>query len=320
MARYRKVDSRIWNDEKFRSLSDDGQLVFLFLLTHPHQTALGAMRATISGLAEEKGWLPERLPESLRGRFEQAFTEALSKGMVRYDAKASCVWLPNFLKYNRPESPNVVRAWGSAADLIPECRLKSECIQAAKAFLKGFKEAFRKAFTEVFGEALPKDYALSGSGAGAGTGAGAGSLSGAQETPATGNERKAGSTPLDPDHDPQNHDAWLEVRAAYPPHIHPEADWLIAEREASMRVEEGEAPWSELKAGCERLHRQQVAKGNVSGTTANEYVPSPKGMFTRREKRWRDPYPLPATKSEQRLTGNAAAAAEAKRRLAGGGS
>jgi hypothetical protein len=316
MARYRKVDSRIWNDEKFRSLSDDGQLVFLFLLTHPHQTALGAMRATVSGLAEEKGWLNESLPESLRGRFEKAFTEALSRGMVRYDAKASCVWLPNFLKYNRPESPNVVRAWGSAADLIPECRLKSECIQAAKAFLKGFKEAFRKAFTEVFGEALPKDYALSGSGAGAGTGTGSGSLPSAdcvRTDPNTGGLRD--DTPLDPDRDPQNQDGWLACRASYPPHIHPEADWLIAERDACMRVEEGEAPWSELKAGCERLYAQQEAKGNL-GT---QFVPSPKGMFTRREKRWREPYPLPATKAEQRLTGNVAAAAEAKRRLFGGG-
>lgn len=148
MARYRKVDSRIWNDQKFTSLSDDGQLVFLFLLTHPHQTALGAMRATVPGLAAEKGWLTERLSE--------AFQEALSKGMVRHDEKASCVWLPNFLKYNRPESPNVVRAWGSAADLIPECQLKLECIQAAKDFLKAFKEAFHKAFREAFGEAFRK--------------------------------------------------------------------------------------------------------------------------------------------------------------------
>lgn len=131
---------------------------------------------------------------------------------------------------------------------------------------------------------------------------------------------RATAREIDPDHDPQNHEGWLRVRAAYPPHIHPEADWLIAEREASMRVAEGDAPWSELEAGCARLCRQQVAKGNVSGGSANEYVPSPKGMFTRREKRWRDPYPLPAAKSEQRLSGNVAAAAEAKRRLAGGGS
>jgi hypothetical protein len=61
MSQYRKVDTRIWNDAQFCGLSDDGKLVFLLLLTHPNMTSLGAMRATLAGLAEEIGWEPERL-------------------------------------------------------------------------------------------------------------------------------------------------------------------------------------------------------------------------------------------------------------------
>src|SRR4030095_519357 len=64
MARYRKIDPRIWNDEKFRELTDDGRLVFLFILTHPHLTNLGAMRANIPGLAYEIGWDVERLSKA----------------------------------------------------------------------------------------------------------------------------------------------------------------------------------------------------------------------------------------------------------------
>ena len=45
VARYRKIDPRVWNDEKFVSFSDDGKLAFLFVLTHPSMTAIGAMRA-----------------------------------------------------------------------------------------------------------------------------------------------------------------------------------------------------------------------------------------------------------------------------------
>jgi hypothetical protein len=290
VARYRKVDSRIWNDEKFRSLSDDGQLVFLFLLTHPHQTALGAMRATVSGLAEEKGWLPESLPESLPGRFDKAFTEVLLRGMVRHDAKASCVWLPNFLKYNRPESPNVVKAWASAADLIPECALKIECIQSAKAFLKGFKEAFRKAFREAFGEGYTKDYALSGSGAGAVTGAGADT----QEQRANpADDDPCGSEGKPADRDPTNREAFERLRAGYPLGTYPQSDWLLGEREACKRVEEGEegSTWADLEAGVLRYRDQLVARGKL-GT---EFVYSPKNFFTVREKRWRDPWPLPRT-------------------------
>src|ERR1700712_4610425 len=102
MARYRKVDSRIWNDAKFRELSDKGKLAFFMLLTHPSMTALGGMRTTISGLAEEIGWPPEA--------FREAFQEVSRKGMAKHDEKACLMVLPNFLRYNRPESPNVIRA------------------------------------------------------------------------------------------------------------------------------------------------------------------------------------------------------------------
>lgn len=60
MARFRKIDPRIWNDEKFRTLSDKGKLAFLFILTHPAMTCLGAMRASFEGLAAELHWAAKR--------------------------------------------------------------------------------------------------------------------------------------------------------------------------------------------------------------------------------------------------------------------
>ncbi|RTL48875.1 MAG: hypothetical protein EKK46_15120 [Rhodocyclaceae bacterium] len=147
MARYRKIDPRIWNDEKFRAMSDNGKLAFLFLLTHPHMTALGAMRATIAGLAEELGWGTEA--------FREAFAEALLKGMAEHDPKACLIALPNFIRYNSPESPNVVKAWVGALDLLPECMLKNRTITRAKAFAEALPEAFAKALPEAFAKGMP---------------------------------------------------------------------------------------------------------------------------------------------------------------------
>jgi len=148
MARYRKVDVRIWNDDKFLALTERGKLVFLFLMTHPNMTMLGAMRATIPGLAAE-------ISIPVKG-FGKAFQEALSKGMVMADQKACLIWLPNFLKYNKPESPNVVKSWPEAFDLLPECELKNQVLIRSKGFVGGFTEAFQEAFATVFTEGRAK--------------------------------------------------------------------------------------------------------------------------------------------------------------------
>jgi len=145
VAHYRKIDPRMWNDEKFRTLSTEGKLAFVLLLTHPHMTALGAMRATIPGLAAELGG---------KG-FAEAFREVFAKGLAKHDEKASCVYLPRFLKYNKPESPNVVKAWAHSIDLIPECSLKGELIQEVKGYAEALPEAFGKALPEAFAKAMP---------------------------------------------------------------------------------------------------------------------------------------------------------------------
>jgi len=147
MARYRKIDTRIWNDQKFRALSDDGKLVFLFILSHPHLTSLGAMRATVSGLAAELGWPLERL--------RKAFAKGIEKGLIEHDQDASFIALPKFLKYNGPESPNVVKSWSDSLDLIPECHLKHLLMQRVKGFAEALPEAFAKALPEAFRKGMP---------------------------------------------------------------------------------------------------------------------------------------------------------------------
>jgi hypothetical protein len=143
VSRYRKVDPRIWNDKKFRSLTDQGKLVFLLLLTHPGMTALGAMRGTPEGLAAEIHWKPEV--------FVEAFQKVLFQGMAKHDPEASLIVLPNFLRYNRPESPNVVKAWVGAVDLLPECDLKTEVITSARDIAEGMSDGFKQAFVGAFG-------------------------------------------------------------------------------------------------------------------------------------------------------------------------
>jgi hypothetical protein len=163
MAHYRKVDSRIWNDEKFRALSERGKLSFLFILTNPHTTMIGTLRGTLTGLAAELHATSDRehgvlegFGEALLEGYIKSFRETIDKGLVRYDERACLIWMPNFLKYNSPESPNVIKSWPKAFDMVSECELKHSVFARMKEYTVGLTKAFHEAFTKAFGEPLPK--------------------------------------------------------------------------------------------------------------------------------------------------------------------
>jgi hypothetical protein len=144
MSRYRKIEVRTWADENFRALSPlvpSGQALWFFLLTGPHTGPIpGLFRAGRAALAEELGWSTEE--------FNKAFDELATRGMAKADFRARLVWLPNALKHNLPESPNVVRSWLVEIDLLPECALKDEALAQMRAVLTEKGPAFVAALDE----------------------------------------------------------------------------------------------------------------------------------------------------------------------------
>lgn len=144
MARYRKIDVRMWGDGKFRALSSppaSGKYLWIFLLTGPHTTNLpGLFRSGEKALAEELDW-------PLEG-FREGFAELSREGLAKADWNARVVWVPNAIKYNPPDNPNVVKSWRHSWDEIPECSLKVEAFERLKEFTKGLGEGFAKAFLE----------------------------------------------------------------------------------------------------------------------------------------------------------------------------
>ena len=145
MSRYRKIEVKTWTDERFRDLSPiqpSGQGLWFFLLTGPHTGPIpGLFRAGRAAMAEELDWDIEA--------FDKAFQEVSQKGMAKADFKSRLVWLPNALKHNKPESPNVVRSWRVELDLLPECGLKNEAIARIREALESIGQPYVQAFDEV---------------------------------------------------------------------------------------------------------------------------------------------------------------------------
>lgn len=150
IGRYRKITTAIWNDEKIRKLSHGAQLVFLRLLTHQSLTGLGAMRTTRVLLAIDFDFRQKE--------FDRYFDELLSQGLIKIDEEAKLLVLPNFIKHNSPESPNVIKSWPKGRDELPECSLLREVLwracEEATAKGEGFKKAFQESFPELFEKTL----------------------------------------------------------------------------------------------------------------------------------------------------------------------
>lgn len=151
--RYRMLDVRIWCDEKFRTLTPlkpSGQALFIYLLTNPNTTSIpGLYRAGAAAMAEELGW-------SSAG-FNRALKEIVQQGLVKVDLKARVIFIANAIKYNKPQSPNVVKSWALHWDEIPECVLKNEAYDFLEGFIKSLGKAFVQAFAESLGKAQIKN-------------------------------------------------------------------------------------------------------------------------------------------------------------------
>lgn len=134
--KYRLVDPRIWNDDKFLNLADECKLVFLHLLTHPMMTGMGLIRSTPQALAAELRWKPEP--------YLEAFKKLADEGMVHADPIGFVICLPNWFKYNLPESPNALKGIWSMSDMIPECAAKNAMAVKVFRLCSGRSDAFNK--------------------------------------------------------------------------------------------------------------------------------------------------------------------------------
>ena len=141
MAQYRKIDVRIWNDKKFRQLDNTAKLVFLLLLTHPNMSMLGTLRGSKESLAYEINVTSDVMAH--------AMTDVISHDMAYVD-DMGLIFIPNFLKYNAPTSPQSLVNWDAIIENLPECELKSFVCQ--RIFKYANEELSEKMRSKLSGE------------------------------------------------------------------------------------------------------------------------------------------------------------------------
>ena len=142
MARYKKVDVRMWNDAKFFELSDEGKMIFIFLLTAPQGTMIGAVPIDKYTVC--------RYLNMDEKRYAKGYQELHEKmSMIDYDERG-LFFIKNFFKYNPPENPNVVKSWSSLLDVLPECELLKTIAKAAITACEALGGRYIQALDEEF--------------------------------------------------------------------------------------------------------------------------------------------------------------------------
>lgn len=146
MSRYRKIETRLFADPRFRKLSKAqpcGQYLLLWLLTGPASSLLPGVTYGLgqAGLAEMLGW-------SQQG-FHDALHEAIRHDLVKADLDAPLIFVPLAVEINPPQSINVVKSWLHPWEEIADCPLKGEIWEALKALLEGKAHGFLDEFTKA---------------------------------------------------------------------------------------------------------------------------------------------------------------------------
>lgn len=141
--RYIRIASKIWQDDKFRAISDEAKLLYLYILTSQHSNMIGYYLLPKPYVAYDLKWLPEQL--------NKRFSELLQIGLIKYCDKGDVVLIPNFLKYNTIQNPNQAKGAVNRLKEVPQNTLVDEFLACIKEYAEPFVEEFK--------EALPQGYA-----------------------------------------------------------------------------------------------------------------------------------------------------------------
>jgi len=192
---YTRVESRFWQDEKMRSISDDARYLMLYLLTSPHRNIVGFYFLPSPYACFDLGWDEKRFMKALR--------ELLDIGTVKYDINTHVVLIHNYLKHNPLENPNQVKSAIERLEEIPQTPLIEDFLAIVKQFDKPFMQPLIERLQERLSK--PGTVTVTGTGTGTGTVSGAGDNSpnppgpdAPQETPESSDDDISGDNIKEP--------------------------------------------------------------------------------------------------------------------------
>ena len=122
--RYQRVAETFWSVVKLRRWPDDAIIMFLYILTSKHRTLEGFYLLPIAYIATDLDWTARRTQKTIN--------ILVKYNVIAYDAGTDVVLIKNALKYQTPDSSNVVTGLIARVKRLPGTILMKEFIEIAK--------------------------------------------------------------------------------------------------------------------------------------------------------------------------------------------
>jgi hypothetical protein len=141
-AKFRRIDPRIWKDEKFVTLSAEEKLVAFYCIT-AQSNRIGLFNFSPGMASEDLGMSPQT--------FQERFGKVRETLFWGWDSTLRVLFLPTWWKHNPPENGNVLK--GCLNDLadVPH----SPLIQAFLNVTRNVAETLRVTLPQTIPQTLP---------------------------------------------------------------------------------------------------------------------------------------------------------------------
>lgn len=140
--RFAKVERFVWDDARFRALSLDARLMWLYLLTTPNASYCpGLVIASEIAIGEHLGWVDPDDIDSIAtgvGRVREALgmlakpSGDSDSGWIGHDRAARVIFIRKAVRHDPPKTVKQVKNWITKYREIPSCALKTEWLHAAR--------------------------------------------------------------------------------------------------------------------------------------------------------------------------------------------
>lgn len=147
-AKYKKIDPRMWDDEKFRALDHLNKLIAIYVIT-AQSNRIGLFVFSIAQACEDL--------DIDRETFAKRFGNVCQTLNWVWDSTSRVVFLPTWWKYNQPDNPNSLKGCLDDAHDLPQTLLLKEFCSSGKYLQKKHAKVWRT-FAKRSGNVTPQEH------------------------------------------------------------------------------------------------------------------------------------------------------------------